>query len=204
MRPQFALTAIVLLACSGGSVSDTATGPVAPVDTTRPGPATVQRSSLTVRVRIESVDATVASAAGVGVSGIAVRIVRIVRTGATSDSRTATTSDDGTARFDNLLEGVYQVSIERRLSAAEIAKVPIADREVTVFAGGGQQVLSPPANAAVDVALIANRRGSVVLSEVFGSTNSRLVPRMCTARGSAVVLHHACPRDHTPHGFRYR
>ena len=164
MRPQFALTAIVLLACSGGSVSDTATGPVAPVDTTRPGPATVQRSSLTVRVRIESVDATVASAAGVGVSGIA---VRIVRTGATSDSRTATTSDDGTARFDNLLEGVYQVSIERRLNAAEIAKVPIADREVTVFAGGGQQVLSPPANAAVDVALVANRRGSVVLSEVF-------------------------------------
>ena len=138
-----------------------------------------------MRVKIESADATVAAAAGVGVSGI---IVKIVRTGATRDDRTAMTSDDGTARFDNLLKGVYQPSVERSLGAAETARVSIADGEVAVFAGGGQQVLSPPANAEIDVALVGNRCGSVVLSEVL-AFNARPSMDLLYGMGTGIAVY---------------
>ncbi len=155
-------TLVVLGACGSGSVTDTP-GPVGPpTDTTRP-PTTVQRASITVRLNIDPADAAMASAAGVGASGVTVYLTRTTA----SAPQTGTTGADGSVRFDNLLEGVYQVSVDRTLSSAETAKLAPADREVSIFAGGGSVVLSPPASQEVTISLVGARRGSIVISEIF-------------------------------------
>lgn len=155
-------------ACGGGSVSDTGTGPgpgpTPPADTTKP--PTVQRASITVRVMIDPVDAAIASTAGIGVSGLT---VRLSSSRAGDPVRTATIAADGTARFDNLLEGVYSAGVDRALTAAEVARLAPSDRDASFFAGGGQVTLSPPNSRELAVALVGARRGSVVISEVFGN-----------------------------------
>ena len=170
MRPTIVLTVlmfttfgVVLGACGGGTVTDGAIGPVAPVDTTKPV-TTVQRASLTVRVAIDPSDAAIANSAGLTASGITVRLTRNT---AGFAPQTATTGADGSVRFDNLLDGSYQVSADRALSTTELSRLAPADRDASVFAGGGDVVVSPPANAARSIALVANRRGSVVVSESF-------------------------------------
>ena len=157
-----ALFLLALGACGGGSVTDTP-DPSPPVDTTKPGP-TVQRASITTRVTIDPIDASLAQQAGIGVAGLTVRLTS-ARAG--EPVRTSVTAADGTARFDNLLEGSYSASVERKLTTEELAKLAPSDREASVFAGGAQIVLSPPTGGSVDVALVGARRGSIVISEIF-------------------------------------
>ena len=154
---------VLTASCGGGSVSDGGTGPVIPVDTTKP-PGTVQRAALTVRVTIDPADASVANTAGVTAAGTT---VRLTRTTAGFTPQSATVAADGTVRFENLLDGVYVIGADRALSGSEIAQLPPDDREVTLFAGGTDVAVSPPTNATKDVSLVGNRRGSIVISEIF-------------------------------------
>ena len=124
----------------------------------------MQRASITARVTIDPVDASLAQQAGIVVSGLT---VRLTSSRASDPVRTAVTAADGTARFDDLLEASYSASVERRLTADELARLTPADREASMFAGGGQVVLSPPTGRRVDVALVGARRGSLVISEIF-------------------------------------
>ena len=163
--PLHLLRSLIVLgsvACGGSSVTDTP-DPTPPVDTTKPGP-TVQRASITARVTIDPVDASLAQQAGIGVGGLT---VRLTSSRAGEPVRTAVTGADGTARFDNLLEASYSASVERRLTTEELAKLPPADREASMFAGGVQVVLSPPTGRSVDVPLVGARRGSIIISEIF-------------------------------------
>jgi hypothetical protein len=152
----------LLAACGGGGVSDKPVGPVTPVDTAKP-PGTVQRATLAVTVSIDAADAALATVAGVSSSGIT---VRIQRTGSTEAPRTAVTGTDGVARFTELLEGTYQVSADRPLTGAEVTRLPEADREASLFAGGTQVTITPPQGQTA-VQLVASRRGSLVISEEF-------------------------------------
>lgn len=152
-----------LAACGGSTVTDTPPDPTPPVDTTKPTP-TVQRASITARVTIDPVDASLAQQAGINVAGLT---VRLTSSRAGEPVRTAIVGADGTARFDNLLEASYSASVERKLTTEELAKLSPADREASVFAGGGQVVLSPPNNRSVDVSMVGARRGSIIISEIF-------------------------------------
>jgi hypothetical protein len=159
-----AAVCIALTACGGGGVADKPVGPVPPVDTTKPTPpGTVQRATLAVTVSFDPADAGIASAAGVTPAGIT---VRIQRAGTTEPVRTAVTGADGVARFTELLEGGYTVNADRPLSSAEIARLPEKDQEAAVFAGGTGVVVTPP-QGQTSVQLVANQRGSLVISEVF-------------------------------------
>jgi hypothetical protein len=153
----------VFAGCGGGGVADKPVGPVIPVDTTKPPPTTVQRATLAVTVNFDPADASLASTAGVTPAGITVRIQRVRSTEA---ARTAVTGADGIARFTELLEGSYQVSADRPLTSAEVARLPAADREASIFAGGLQVSVAPP-QGQTTVSLVASRRGSLLISEVF-------------------------------------
>lgn len=166
VRACLAVMLLSIAGCGGGSVSDTGTGPgpTPPTDTTKP--PTVQRSSIIVRVAIDPSDAMLATTAGVGVGGLT---VRLTSTRASDPARTTISAADGTARFDDLLEGVYTVGVDRTLTATELARLAPEDREASVFAGGAQATLVPPINKSVDVPLVGARRGSVVISEIFAN-----------------------------------
>jgi len=103
--------------------------------------------------------------------------------------RTAVTATDGTARFENLLEGVYSASVERRLSAAEVARLAVSDRDASVFAGSGAVTLSPPVAGSVDLALVGARRGSVVISEIFANYGPSSTPPPNYVYGSYVEVY---------------
>ena len=156
-------TATAIAACGGGTVTDAPGPSTPPVDTTTP-PVTVQRASITVRIAFDAGDAALAATAGIDASGVTVHLSRSTPG---VPPQTGTTGSDGSVRFDNLLEGVYQVSVDRSLSAAETARLAPADREVSIFAGGASAVLSPPVNREVTVSLVGARRGSIVFSEIF-------------------------------------
>jgi hypothetical protein len=162
MAGSAALLCALLTGCGGGSVADKPVGPVTPVDTTKP-PGTVQRATLAVTVSIDVADASLATTAGVTQGGI---IVRIQRVGSTEAARSAVTGADGVARFDQLLEGVYQVSADRPLTSAEMARLPAEDRDASIFAGGTQIIVAPP-QGQTSVQLVASRRGSLLISELF-------------------------------------
>ncbi len=159
------LALVSLAACGGSTVTDTPSPGTPPADTAKP-PATVQRASLTVRVTVDPTDAALAQQVGVGVAGLT---VRLTSSRPTDPVRTAVTAADGTVRFENLLEGVFTASVDRALTAAEVARLAPDDREASVFAGAGQTILAPPANASTTIALVGARRGSVVISEVFAN-----------------------------------
>ena len=154
-----ALALTALVACGGKGVTDSTSPPVKP-DTT----PTVQRTSLTVRVQIDPADATIASTAGVGVSGLT---VRLTKAGSSDAPLVATTDGAGSVKFDNLLDGSYTASVERTLSAAELARLAPADRDASVFAGGVTTPVSPPTAVTTLLSLVGARRGSLVISEIF-------------------------------------
>lgn len=163
VRALLATVLVATTACGGSAVTDTPGPTVPPVDTTKP-PTTVQRASITARVTIDPVDASLAQQAGFSLGGLS---VRLTSSRASDPVRTGMTAADGTVRFDDLLEGVYSASVERKLTADELARLAPADREASMFAGGGQVVLLPPTAKSMDVALVGARRGSVVISEFF-------------------------------------
>lgn len=131
-------------------------------DTTGNGGA-VQRATLNVSVSIDTADAALATAAGFGVEGLT---VRLVRPASSEPPMTALTGSTGIATFSNLQQGAYQVSVERILTATEIARLPEDARDATIFAGGTSLSVAPP-TASVAFDLVAARRGSLVISEVY-------------------------------------
>lgn len=160
---SFALFLTPVLSGCGGGVSEIGPGPVTPVDTTKPGTPVVQRGALTVSVGIDAADAGLASTAGVTRAGLTV----LLRRSASADvPRIAITNTTGVAQFDSLLEGQYEISVDRRLSAAEVAQLAPADREVGILAAGAVVSFAPPSRQAT-LELVASRRGSLVLSEIM-------------------------------------
>jgi hypothetical protein len=157
------LLASLLGACGGAVTDGVEPSPRDSTTTTPPGGA-VQRASITVRVQIDEADRNLSEAAALSLVGIS---VRLTRTGATEPPQVGTTDAAGTVRFDNLLEGQYTASAERALTLTEISRLPAADREVSLLAGGGQIALSPPASSSLPVTLAASRRGSLVVSEWY-------------------------------------
>jgi len=151
-----------VVAGGGGAVTD-GTATVAPPRDTTTTPV-VQRGTLTVQVTIDPADAAIASAIGVTPAGLTVRLIRNLLADA---PRSTTTGGDGIARFDSLLEGSYQISVDRALTSTEQSRLPAADRDVSVFAAGASLIYAPPARQ-LSVSLVASRRGSLVISEVFG------------------------------------
>jgi hypothetical protein len=151
-------------ACGGG-VTDTAPIVTPPTDTTKP-PTTVQRASITVRLVVDPADSALARQAGVSVSGVLVRL----ESGRSGEAlRSATTDAGGVARFDGLLDGIYTASPDRPLTPQEIARLNASDQGTQLFGGGASIVLSPPASRTVEVQMVASRRGSLVISEIFGN-----------------------------------
>ncbi len=151
-------------ACVGTGVTDADSGALKPDTTKVPPVGTVQRTILTVRVQLDPSDQALAATAGVSVPGIT---VRLTRNGSNDAPRTATTDANGSVRFDALLDGIYSASAERVLSATELQRLPAADRDASVFAAGTTIVVSPPTAATASLSLVAARRGSLVISEVF-------------------------------------
>lgn len=163
MRLRFGLLIMAsALACSGKGTSDAITPPVVPTDTTPTGP--VQRTSYSVRVSIDPADAALAGTAGVSVSGLT---VRLTKAGSTNPPSNATTNANGEVTFSNLLDGLYTASVERTLTADEVARLPATERDASVFAGGVTTPVSPPNAPTANLTLVAARRGSLVISEFF-------------------------------------
>jgi hypothetical protein len=65
-----------------------------------------------------------------------------------------------------LLQGDYQVSVDRPLTEAELALLPSDSRDASIFAGGAAIRVTPPSSSAA-FNLVASRRGSLVISELF-------------------------------------
>ncbi len=154
-------------ACVGTGVTDADSGALKPDTTKVPPVGTVQRTILTVRVQLDPSDQALAATAGVSVPGIT---VRLTRNGSNDAPRTATTDANGSVRFDALLDGIYSASAERVLSATELQRLPVADRDASVFAAGATIVVSPPTAATASMSLVAARRGTLVISEFFDYT----------------------------------
>jgi hypothetical protein len=161
-----ALLLIGSTACGGG-VADGG-GPVdPPIDTT--GGGTVPRGALTLTVSIDPEDATLAQTAGVSVQGIT---VRVQRRGAAEAPRVVSTDAAGTVRLENLLTGTYDVSVDRTLTSAELARLPADDRDASLLTGAASVPLAAPQGASATLPLVATRRGSLVISELFSLTTT--------------------------------
>lgn len=145
--------AFVSAACGHGIVTDATSLTIPPTDSTKPPTGTVQRATLTVHVSIDLGDLALANTAGVTTAGLTVRLTNGSPTFA---PRTLTTDASGTVRFENLLDGVYQVTTDRTLSAAELARLAPSDRDASIFAGGVGAVVTPPAPSGKEITLVAN------------------------------------------------
>ena len=154
---------VALVACGGGDRTEGAPVGPTPPDTT----GTVQRGSLTVRVTLDAADAPVGTALGItsaAPAGFTVTLTAL--DDATLPPAVATTDAAGRVTFPRLLEGPYSVAVERALTAAERATLGPVDRDVSGFAGGAALTIRPgPQDVAVTA--IADRPGSVVISEIW-------------------------------------
>lgn len=68
--------------------------------------------------------------------------------------------------FTELLPGVYSISIVRMLSVAERAQLTPTHQEVDALGGALIVSVATPATSA-EVAVVASRRGSLVISEIW-------------------------------------
>jgi hypothetical protein len=128
---------------------------------------TVQRATLVVRVGVDTVDTALARTLGWGAVVPGAQVV-VERIGTPVGRWSATVDSVGEARFPDLLTGDYRVSAVRILTAAEKQTLPAAAADVDAFGGyTGAGLRAPGATAAV--AMLAGRRGSLVISELTTS-----------------------------------
>jgi hypothetical protein len=117
-----------------------------------------------VTVPVLAADAAVGSALGwTAVPGATV----VLQRSGSAQSETATSDASGQATFTNLLPGDYSMSVLRTLTQAERSLLGAADADVDAFGGGVEVQVSAPTTV-VQVPAAAGRRGSLVISELWG------------------------------------
>ncbi|UCC71251.1 MAG: DUF4876 domain-containing protein [Gemmatimonadota bacterium] len=136
-----------------------------------PGDGTVQRAALTITITVTGADSVLASAVGSAGGVLGDAEVTLERSGSTEGPRSAVTDAAGTVRFEDLLPGTYAVSALRVLTVEEVARFGSEDADVNAFGGGEYVTVEAPSTEAV-VSALAGRRGSLVISEHFGSMPS--------------------------------
>ena len=157
-----ASVAITGASCGSGTVTETGSGP-RPVDTTATVP-TVARGSIAVSVDFDANDRDLAARAGVSLRSMQVTLQSLSRV---SVNLVVPVASDGRLRFDDLLEGRYSLSIQRLLTLEEIDRLSASERWSTAFTGGQEVVVRPPSVTNAAISLVAPRRGSLVISEIF-------------------------------------
>lgn len=147
-------------ACSP-SVDRSAVGPG--TDTTGTG-GSVPRAALTVSLSFTAEDSAAVRLLGGSGAAASGTPIRLQRRGA-ADSIMATLGAAGTATVSGLLEGTYDVSVLRVLTASERQKLGAAAPDADAFVAAATiEVRAPTTAAAVPVSF--GRRGSLVISEV--------------------------------------
>ena len=123
----------------------------------------VERGRMTVTVRVDPVDSALADSLGWqdGVPGAEVFVLQH----GTAEWKTALTDSDGTVLFDGLVDGLYRVFAGRTLTNSEASNVggvvrAFGDGRTVRFGGTGE----------VDLLLLADRPGSLVISEISPGT----------------------------------
>jgi len=128
----------------------------------------VQRATLTVTVTVSGEDQVLAEL--IGSTGGVLRDAEVVveRLESTEGPQTATTDAAGKVQFEELLTGDYSISVIRVLAPEELAQFPSEDTDVNAFGGGRRAEVSAPSTE-VMLEAVAGRRGSLVISELYGS-----------------------------------
>lgn len=172
VRRANTLLYVLLSGVSSACGSDVSVIQPPPSDPTGGGNGTVERAELTIVALPAGDAAAVAGALGSTHGGLAAASVTIRRFG-DSSSQTANTDSLGQAKFSGLLEGSYDVSVVRLLSGTESQQVAstLGAEFADVNAVGGGAIVQVTAPGTVEeVEVIAGRRGSLVISEVFIAT----------------------------------
>lgn len=169
-----AVTLLVTLGLAAACSSETSIVDPGPDDTTGGG-GTVQRVNLAITVHVHADDVPVAAAIG-SPGGVLSGATVVVRRVSAVDSLVAQSDAAGTVQFSNVLAGTYTVSVLRLISDTERAQLDPSDADVTAFGGGGQVSAQASGGGtptvAVNVATVAGRRGSLVISELWAHTPS--------------------------------
>lgn len=160
---RLGLLAWALAACS----SERAEWPTPPGgDTASTGtPGTIQKASLTITVQAEPADSTVTRA--LGWSGVVPGATVVIQRAGSSATQSTAADAAGIARFTDLLPGEYTVSVLRQLQSGESSRLAPEDMDVNAFGGGATFTITAPGLART-VNVAAGRRGSLVLSEMWG------------------------------------
>ncbi len=173
-RPWRPLAFLLVFAIATGCSSESSLVDPGPDDTTGGG-GTVQRVNLAITVHVHADDVPVAAAVG-SPGGVLSGATVVVRRVGAADSLVAQSDASGAVQFSNVLAGTYTVSVVRLLSDTERAQLDSSDADVTAFGGGGQVSAQASGGGtptvAVNVATVAGRRGSLVISELWAHTPS--------------------------------
>ncbi|MCH8236528.1 MAG: hypothetical protein IIC29_10445, partial [Chloroflexi bacterium] len=150
---RFIALGLVLAACSPGDISTVQPGT---------GEGRIIRTTLTVHASVDSADAALGEALGwqAGVPDVEVRILR----NGTAEWLTAQTDAAGTVVFADILPGLYRVYGGRTLTAAEAQAV---GQPVRAFGDG--RALEVGLETELELLLLADRPGSLVISEIGNS-----------------------------------
>ena len=136
--------------------------PVGPgTDTTGGGPA---RATLAVTPQFEVRDSAIVRLLGGAAQTAAGATVRLQRTGSATVT-TATLDATGSFVGTGLLEGEYELSIQRVLTASERTELSAVAPDADAFVAAARFTVSAPHTARHPVASFG-RRGSLILSEV--------------------------------------
>ena len=155
---------IAALACAPG---ERGAGPTTPPGVPSDTAGTVQRRIVSVRLTIAPEDQDVARALGLPATTASGTEVFLTRDGsAATPVRRMITDTAGVARFEEVLEGRYSISVVRAISSAERLQLPLDARDVSAFAGGAS-VLVADRDLSVPIELAAGRAGCLVISEIW-------------------------------------